>query len=458
MVTRIWIAALAAGALLASGMGLRAEDEKDSKKSKDERSSASERSDKESGDRKESERRDRAMRGTIGSISDGRLTLKLEDGKEKKFDLGDSSTIRVDGKRAKIEDLKEGDRVRITSDDGNFQTIRVTRNGSDDTAVGRRQPPADPTTPNAVLQPGQPEEQAQGQSQDQVANRPQLGVLLGPSPTTGARIHQIAPNSAAARAGLRPGDYILTVDDRQISSPEDVGQALDEADPSDGSYLTVWNNGQTRDVLVTFEQSQVTGFRGVDQPQAGRNQGDAARAAIPSPSNPSNPSNASQNRAWLGIAPADFGSQLQAGSNQNQNRGVFVRSVFPGSPAERAGIRNGDTITRFNGNEVSRAQDILDAMTELEPQKEIEIEVTRNGEAQSITATLEDRQQAFSQDGRSAFGAQQRNPNQQQQFQPQSGSAQPGQPRPDQARPDQPQRNQDESGQPRSDEPQQNRD
>lgn len=418
MAIRIWIATLAAGALLTSGMHLRAEDGEDSKKSKDEKSSASERSDKDSGERKDAdrrnskddsdrqERRERAMRGTIGSVSDGRLTLKLEGGKEKQIDLGDSSTVTIDGKRAKIDDLKEGDRVRVTSDDGNFHTVRVTRNGSDDTAIGRRQLPADLSSPNAILQPGQAQQQAPSQ------DRPQLGVLLGPSPTTGARIHQIAPNSVAAHAGLRPGDYILSIDDRRISSPEDVGDALDAADSSDGSLLTVWNNGQTRDVLVTFQESQVTGFRGVDPTRNARNEGEAAQAATPGQPNASIANKGSQNRAWLGIAPADFGSQAQSGNSQNQNRGVFVRSVFPASPAARAGIRNGDTITQFNGNEVARAQDILDAMTELEPQKEIEIGVTRSGQTQTIKATLGDRQQAFGQNGSSSFGAQQGNSNQ----------------------------------------------
>lgn len=405
MMTRIWIAALAAGALLASGMSLRAEDEKDSKKSNDNEAGASERPDKDTSGKKDAdrqERRDRAMRGTIRSISEDRLTLKLEDGKEKNIELGDSSTVMVDGKRAKIADLKEGDRVRITSDDGNFHTIRVTRNGSDDTAVGRRQPPADPASPNATLQP----EQAQNQATSQ--DRPQLGVLLGPSTTTGARIHQIAPNSAAARAGLRPGDYILSVDDHQITSPEDVGTALESADWTDGSHLTVWNNGQTRDVLITFQQPQVTGFRGVDQEQSAKRAGEPAQAATPGPSNGSNANaptrnDVTRNQAWLGIAPADFASQPQNGGNQN--RGVFVRSVYPGSPAERAGIRNGDTITRFNGNDIGSAQEILDAMTELEPQKEIDIKFTRNGQAQSIKATLEDRQKLFGQNGRGSSGS-----------------------------------------------------
>jgi type II secretory pathway component PulC len=405
MVTRIGIAALAAGALLASGMSLRAEDEKDSKKSNDKEASASKRSDKETSEKKDSnreERLDRATRGTISSVAEDRLTLKLVDGKEKKIELGDSSSVMVDGKRAKIADLKEGDRVRITSDDGNFHTIRVTRNGSDDAAIGRRELPADPASPNAILQP------EQAQSQPESKGRPQLGALLGPSTTTGARIHQIAPNSAAARAGLRPGDYILSVDDHQITSPEDVGTALEAADRTDGSHLTVWNNGQTRDVLITFQQPQVTGFRGVGQEQNGTKAGEAAQAATPDQSNASN-SGAStrkdltRNQAWLGIAPADFASQSQNGNSQS--RGVFVRSVYPGSPAERAGIRNGDTITRFNGNEIARAQEILDAMTELEPQKEIDIEFTRNGQAQSIKATLEDRQKIFGQNGQGSSGS-----------------------------------------------------
>ena len=46
--------------------------------------------------------------------------------------------------------------------------------------------------------------------------RPVLGVLLGPDDAKGVRIVGVTPDSAAADAGLRSGDVLLSVDGRQI--------------------------------------------------------------------------------------------------------------------------------------------------------------------------------------------------------------------------------------------------
>ena len=46
---------------------------------------------------------------------------------------------------------------------------------------------------------------------------------------TGAVITRVQPSSDAARQGLRPGDVIVSVDQREVDSPKDVTRAIDRA-------------------------------------------------------------------------------------------------------------------------------------------------------------------------------------------------------------------------------------
>src|SRR5918994_799309 len=80
-------------------------------------------------------------------------------------------------------------------------------------------------------------------------------------------------------------------------------------------------------------------------------------------------------RPFLGVqlAEADNGAQIAV--------------VTPGSPAARAGLRQGDVITEVEG-EQANADDVRRAVAERDPGDELELTVVRDGETETITATL----------------------------------------------------------------------
>ena len=98
------------------------------------------------------------------------------------------------------------------------------------------------------------------------------------------------------------------------------------------------------------------------------------------------------------------GSRLGVGLEDTEGdvRGTKVRSVEEGSPAEKAGIKEGDVIVRFDGEAVRSASQLARLVGETPAGRSVAIEVTRGAATQTLTATLAEggrRVHVFSGDG-----------------------------------------------------------
>ena len=71
----------------------------------------------------------------------------------------------------------------------------------------------------------------------------------------------------------------------------------------------------------------------------------------------------------------------------DERDGLLVRVVEEGSPAETAGIREGDLIVAVNGAAVTNADDLFDAMET--GADELQVKVVRGTEEIDITVRLE---------------------------------------------------------------------
>jgi S1-C subfamily serine protease len=81
---------------------------------------------------------------------------------------------------------------------------------------------------------------------------PEIAQRFSIDTEEGAIISSVEPATPAARAGLRPGDVIVAVDRKPVTSVEDVFAALRRAQPGDRISLTVLRGGTRRTVAVTL--------------------------------------------------------------------------------------------------------------------------------------------------------------------------------------------------------------
>jgi predicted lipoprotein len=64
--------------------------------------------------------------GTVVKAADGKLTMTDKDSKEHSHAISDDVKITCDGKKCKLEDLKEGTKVKVTTRKDGVKTV-VTR-------------------------------------------------------------------------------------------------------------------------------------------------------------------------------------------------------------------------------------------------------------------------------------------------------------------------------------------
>ncbi|MGA6984011.1 MAG: Do family serine endopeptidase [Candidatus Sulfotelmatobacter sp.] len=75
--------------------------------------------------------------------------------------------------------------------------------------------------------------------------------------------------------------------------------------------------------------------------------------------------------------------------------GVTVSSVVPGSPADQAGLKVGDTITVVDGKKVAKGSELVADIASRKPGSKVQLDFVRNGKKQDTTVTIADRSKLF---------------------------------------------------------------
>jgi serine protease Do len=78
-----------------------------------------------------------------------------------------------------------------------------------------------------------------------------------------------------------------------------------------------------------------------------------------------------------------------------EGSGIVVGSVVPGSPADQAGLKVGDTITAVDGKKVSKGADLVSDIASRKPGSKVQLALLRNGKSQDATVTVADRAKLF---------------------------------------------------------------
>jgi hypothetical protein len=86
----------------------------------------------------------------------------------------------------------------------------------------------------------------------------------------------------------------------------------------------------------------------------------------------------------IGIEAMDVTPEIARAVGNPALRGAGVRSLMPGAPAEKAGLREGDIITQVNGKAVTGAQELIQALAHRKSGAASHLSVYRGGRTMTI--------------------------------------------------------------------------
>jgi len=176
-----------------------------------------------------------------------------------------------------------------------------------------------------------------------------LAESFGMPAPAGALVSSIARGSAAAAAGLQPGDVILEVAGQPIESAGGLSSAIGLSTPGERVKLKVWRERAPRELDVRL------GGAGDAEQQAAN--GDPATGG---------------GRLGLALRPLTPQERSSAGAEQ----GMVVESVS--GAAARAGIRAGDVVLAIDGKPLQSVEQVRSVM-QARP-KVVALLVQRGGE------------------------------------------------------------------------------
>ncbi len=91
---------------------------------------------------------------------------------------------------------------------------------------------------------------------------------------------------------------------------------------------------------------------------------------------------------WLGVYSQTIDEDLKEAFGLDSDSGAIIKYVVPDSPADKAGLKQGDIIIRVGDRILSGSDDLANAVRALKPGDEVDIAIIRDGNEKSIAATL----------------------------------------------------------------------
>ena len=158
---------------------------------------------------------------------------------------------------------------------------------------------------------------------------------------SGAVVTQVEANSPGAKAGLKVGDVIVKLEGKTVADAGELQAQVGETQPGTTLHLEVLREGKSTDLAVTLG-SMGKGDAGAEQSDAGHGK-----------------------PRWglgLGELTPELRQQLRA---NDEVQGAVIEQVIPGSPADNAGLQQGEVITEVNRQPVHSAADVRKALSSI---------------------------------------------------------------------------------------------
>jgi len=93
-------------------------------------------------------------------------------------------------------------------------------------------------------------------------------------------------------------------------------------------------------------------------------------------------------QGWIGVGIQDVTPKFAREEHLKLKEGAYINEVLEDSPADSAGIKEGDIIVEFNGTSIETAEDLVNVVRSTMPGTKVALKVNREGENKSLSVNV----------------------------------------------------------------------
>lgn len=178
---------------------------------------------------------------------------------------------------------------------------------------------------------------------------------LGIKDDYGVKIDVLVKDGPAELAGLKPNDVILKIDDEKVRTVDQVSKMFYSKKVGDNIDVEVWRDGQIKHFPVNLMEKEY------------------------------------HEKPYVGVYLADLSQKSYEKYNVDAMRGILIKDVVSGSPAEEAGLLAKDVLITFDKEKIYSDNQFSNLLYDYKIGDKVKMEIVRDGKVKKLKVKLGDR-------------------------------------------------------------------
>jgi len=192
----------------------------------------------------------------------------------------------------------------------------------------------------------------------------------------GVLVSDVVADSPAEKAGIRAGDVIYRIDDRDVRRAQTLTKHVRSMEPGEKVKIYFLRDGKEKSEKVTLGERDAVGLSETRKRIRVDHPGHRVVRLFEGPR--------------LGVRVQTMNRDLAEYFAVDEGEGVLVVEVLDDTPAEKAEMKSGDVIVEIEGKKIGDAGDIRHVLGEYEEGDRVKVEIVRKGNRRTLEVEVED--------------------------------------------------------------------
>jgi serine protease Do len=179
----------------------------------------------------------------------------------------------------------------------------------------------------------------------------------------GVLVEALAPGGPAGKAGIKPDDVILSMNNRPVKDEQELVGKVADLPIGSTAQFTVDRDGKRLDFTVPIEERSVV-WKGEVQADDSKPETPKAAKALPP--------------GKFGITIMRLTEKERQDMGIDDKNGVKIVAVDPGSFADDIGLQEGDAILSINRQTMASPDDVIKLQSNFKPGQAVAVHIVRS--------------------------------------------------------------------------------